>query len=171
MNLLLETALEYAEKVRIVLLRVPGCHQVEIAGSVRRRCHYVGDLDFVVQAELRQPVRDKLVALGCRLESDGEDIVRCFSRTDVQIDIFFARMPFVDLLAPVPSNWGSVLLCRTGSLAHNIYLIEHAKALGLRWNPREGVFDATGRLLASETEDSIFKALQLDFIEPEKRER
>lgn len=56
-------------------------------------------------------------------------------------------------------------------MAHNIYLVEHAERQGLRWNPYWGVFDGSGRCLASADEEAIFKALGLNFIPLEKRER
>lgn len=168
----LDTAREYAEKLRAVLLQVPGCRKVEIAGSVRRGKGFVGDLDFVVMAEDRLAIVNRLLApAGWRLDSDGQEVSRIFTRSGIQVDIFFARIPESDLFAPVPTNWGSVLLCRTGSVAHNIYLVEHAKIWDLRWHPQQGIYDAQGNLLASETEESIFSALHLAYIEPDRRER
>ena len=70
-----------------------------------------------------------------------------------------------------PANFGSLLLCRTGSPGHNVFLCEHAKRRGMIWNPTRGVYDKTGTNIASETEEAIFKALGLAFVEPEKRER
>ena len=87
-----------------------------------------------------------------------------------QIDLFFAYPATADLLESTPGNWGSVLLCRTGSRQHNIYLVERAKSLGLVWNPYRGVLD-NGRVIASETKEEIFAALKLDFIPPQNRER
>ena len=76
-----------------------------------------------------------------------------------------------DLLNTAPDNFGTLLLCRTGSKEHNIFLVEHAKRLNLRWNPYRGVIDGAGNVLASETEEDIFKALDLPWIQPEDRER
>jgi DNA polymerase (family 10) len=61
-----------------------------------------------------------------------------------------------------------VVVCRTGSREHNIMLASIAKSLGLHWNPQEGVFRGE-ELIASETEESIFSALGLDYERPEDR--
>jgi DNA polymerase (family 10) len=76
-----------------------------------------------------------------------------------------------DLLGSTPSNFGSLLLCRTGSKGHNVFFIEKAKARGLTWNPYHGVFDPQIGCIASATEEDIFSALGLEFVIPEQRER
>ena len=88
----------------------------------------------------------------------------------IQLDLFFASQTTRDLLDMQPGNFGTLQLCRTGSKEHNIYLVEHAKRLGLRWAPYDGVFEK-GVCIASETEAAVFQALHLDFIPPERRER
>lgn len=154
----------------------PLCERIEIAGSIRRVRPEVGDLDLVIL-----PKAGQLAAIKARCQQkceairDGEQ--NCIYRVGLsdqtlfQIDIFFARPAISDLLQTVPGNFGTLLLCRTGSKDHNIYLVEHAKRLGLRWNPYRGVIDAQGKVLASESEEKIFKALDLPWIKPEDRER
>lgn len=174
----LATAIPLAERIKAQL--APMCERIEIAGSIRRRRENVNDIDFVIL-----PKPGQLDAIKARCEQrctvvkDGEQnyIVRMpyGERRGVadgfQIDIFIARPAVKDLLQTVPGNWGTLLLCRTGSTAHNIFLVEHAKRLGLTWNPYKGVEDADGYVLASESELEIFQALGLEFIEPERRER
>jgi DNA polymerase/3'-5' exonuclease PolX len=75
------------------------------------------------------------------------------------------------MLGVNPTNWGSVLLCRTGSVRHNLWLIKAAEHLGLKWKPHDGVLDAAGNIIASATEADIFAALHTDFVAPERRER
>jgi DNA polymerase (family 10) len=89
----------------------------------------------------------------------------------VQLDIFIARHESRDLLNTTPSNFGSLFLLRTGSKEHNIYIIERAKELGLTWKTHEGIIGPDGAILAAATEAEILKALKLDWIPPESRER
>ena len=165
---------QIAEKVLSALTEF--CDRIEIAGSVRRRRPFVNDLDFVA---IVKPGKLAAFKARCTLNghavTDGEMnyIVRLGTalKPGVQLDFFLARPDTRDLISHTPTNYGSLLLCRTGSAAHNIYLVEHAKTLGLRWNPYYGVYDGRGKCLASAEEADIFRALQLDFIPPEKRER
>src|SRR5204863_2052020 len=57
----------------------------------------------------------------------------------------------------------------TGSKAHNIALRDRALERGWKLN-EYGLFDAGDQSIASATEQDIYKALGLDFIEPELRE-
>lgn len=170
----LQRALAIGLKISEIL--APLCERIEIAGSIRRVRPEVGDLDLVIL-----PKPGQLAAIKARCQEkcapirDGEQ--NCIYRlelsdgTPLQVDIFFARPAISDLLQTVPGNFGTLLLCRTGSKEHNIYLVEHAKRLGLRWNPYRGVINEQQQVIASETEADVFQALQLPFIKPEERER
>lgn len=154
----------------------PLCERIEIAGSIRRGRPEVNDVDFVILPRAGQFAAIKArCAQKCEVVRDGEH--NCIYRlvlsdqTPLQLDVFFARPAVSDLLNTVPGNFGTLLLCRTGSKDHNIYLVEHAKRLGLRWNPYRGVIGDGQQVVASETEVDIFKALGLPWISPESRER
>lgn len=168
MNLNLSTADKYVEKLLEIL--VPYCDKIAVAGSIRRRRPFVGDIDLVVLARDHNAVKARCKQ-SCTTKTDGFENYICETKNGIQIDIFFARYPQSELFTKVPGTWGSVLLCRTGSVNHNIYLVEHAKSLGLKWDPYAGVIDQDYNILASETEQEIFAALKLEFIPPEKRER
>mgnify|MGYP001488384665 CR=1 FL=1 len=160
----------------VVAALAPHCERIEIAGSIRRQRPEVGDLDLVI---LPQPGKLDSIKARCaqrcaRVTDGGQNCIfrmQLQDLTQFQIDLFFARPATRDLLQSVPGNFGTLLLCRTGSKEHNIWLVEHAKRLGLTWNPYRGVIDAEGYVLASESEEEIFKALDLEFVPPEKRER
>lgn len=175
--------LQFAERVayQIAAALTPFCDQIEVAGSIRRRRPLVGDIDLVV---LPKPGQLEALKERCKRNSkvitDGDqnlivELTLAGRDGPLQLDIFIAKPEVREMFETTPTNFGSLLLCRTGSVAHNIYLVQHAKALGLVWNPYHGVFgpDGTGRtrLIASATETEIFSALKLDFIPPERRER
>ena len=167
MSIPLATARKYADK--IVAELAPFCERVEIAGSIRRARPQVGDIDLVILPRDKAAIKARC-RQSCQVGTDGEENFTCHLSNGVQLDIWFATPASHDLFQPIPSNWGSLLICRTGSLEHNIYLVEHAKKLGLRWSPYAGVYDSNFALLASETEESIFAALKLPFIPPELRD-
>jgi DNA polymerase/3'-5' exonuclease PolX len=87
----------------------------------------------------------------------------------------------VNLAVATEDNFGSVLMYRTGNRAFNIYLANRAQTRGLFWSPfanstsgevPDGLFDpSTKAVMASRTEEDIFKALKLPFVEPKDRER
>jgi DNA polymerase/3'-5' exonuclease PolX len=173
---------------KILAQLAPHCHKIEIAGSIRRQRPEVNDIDLVILPKPGELKAIKARCLkNCHPVTDGDQnfIVR-FPATaagqlaNFQIDIFIARSAERDLVATEPGNWGSLLLCRTGSKEHNIWLVQRAESLGLRWHPYRGVYgppcwpevreSARAICLASETEEDIYHLLQLDFIPPEHRE-
>lgn len=173
----LHQALRIAEQIRDQLapLCLPG--RCEIVGSLRRAREVVNDLDFALiprdAALLRARVLQRTTPL-----SDGPDILRARLANGVALEIFFARAESADLLETVPSNWASVLVCRTGSKEHNIYLAERARQLGLKWETMRGLVVVEpspgrepGQFLKTDTEEDFFATLNMEFIPPALRER
>ncbi len=107
----------------------------------------------------------------CKVLTNGDQNFIFETPNGVQIDIFFARGETADMFTPKPGNWGALMVCRTGSKEHNIYLCQHAQRLGMRYAPYDGVYDIHNKLVASNSEVEIFDALRLDYIRPEDRER
>lgn len=147
----------------------PFCHRIEATGSLRRERETVGDLDFVV---LPGNLRDfkARVAKHCAIEKDGEQVVSARMSDGFQLDFFIARHPERTLLATIPGNWGALMIYSTGSKNHNVWIAQRAARLGLHFNPFVGL-ERNGQIVAGETEEEIFKALETDFIDPKRRER
>ena len=104
------------------------------------------------------------VEIDRRATSDGWAVLRAgadivsFQAKGVQVDIFWATAV----------DWGTILLCRTGSREHNIWLAQYAIARGGKWHPGTGLYLHNSRI--SDTEERIYAALGLDPIPPQQRE-
>ena len=166
-------ALKIAQSVLVELL--PWCKDIEIAGSLRRHCDRCGDIDFVILASDREAILQR-IRKSCAIRTgDSTTALNTIAflepkdRPPLQLDFFFATDEQRDLLDVTPSNWGSLLLCRTGSMQHNIQLAARAKKMGLHWNPYKGVFKGD-KLIASATEESIYQAVGLEWRAPIYRE-
>jgi DNA polymerase (family 10) len=163
----LETARGWAEKILGEI--EPFCTRAMIVGSIRRGRPMVGDIDFVVEPkpgqeiEMRARIKD-----GHQVLTDGSlNLIVLSAR--VQLDFFIAIPSSEDLFDRLAGNWGSLVVCRTGSREFNTWLCNRAKARGMHWNPYRGMLQA-GKLFAGETEESIFAALDLPLIPPADRE-
>ena len=174
----LQKAQVLAEKVRVAL--EPLCEQVVIAGSIRRQKAAVNDIDVVamprcaVQAgplggtvRLNEsavwmlPFPKALKKAGLKIGVSGPELVRCsFVDNGFQVDVYRAR----------PETWGVILLVRTGSKAHNVKLCTLARSKGLMLSAANGIVGRLGQVIASRTEEEIFAALGLAFVEPKDRE-
>ena len=158
-EILLERAQKTAEAV-IEKLR-PYCKRIEVAGSVRRHRPKVHDVDIVLVPSDPWNLHSEILGL-CRpfpATMSGAKIYR-FNIGDIPIDIYFAT----------EENWATLLLIRTGSTEHNIWLCSTAKRKGWHLHADgSGLFDESGGRIAGDTEASIFEALNLPYQRPEDR--
>jgi DNA polymerase (family 10) len=168
--MILHEAWTIADRIKAELL--PFCDKLEVAGSLRRAREHVNDIDLVLQpkAGMDESLRAR-VAQRTQPVTSGPANLIVRLRSGFQLDIFFAHGGTRDLLDAQPSNWGSVLLCRTGSKEHNIFLAQRAQGLGLKWETMRGIVNAEGKILAGATEESIFEALNMDWVQPVLREK
>lgn len=142
--------------------------RVQIAGSIRREREDVGDIDLVLLDKgdedpwMRHSVARALHDLGYTMTKDGNLIASFVRVATSPLDLYYAT----------PDTWGTTLLIRTGSAAHNIKLVEAGKKrLPARLlKVSQGVVDTAGRVIASRTEEEIFAALGVPYVAPEDRE-
>lgn len=162
----LQKARRYAEQIASALQ--PFCTRLEIAGSIRRERPYCGDVDIVAEPKDEPALRARIID-GKEVVQNGPQNIHVRLTNGLEIQVFLARPETKDMFDTTPSNWGSLLLCRTGSREHNIYIAQTARANGCEWKIYEGIFRA-GKLIASATEEAIFAALLLKYVPPQKRE-
>ena len=153
--------LERAQKAAEDLKRMlgPYCTRIEVAGSVRRKKSSVHDIDFVVIAPDAWNFSSTLMKLGS-LRMSGAKVARITTASGIQLDFYFAS----------PENFATLFLIRTGSVQSNIRLCSIAKRKG--WHlaaSGDGLFNEENKRIAGDTEESIFEALGLPYMEPEER--
>ncbi len=157
---LLSRATDMAESLVAYLKEhAPGA-EIATVGSVRRGTETSGDLDILASgADLsladvftRFPLVERVLANG---GTKASILIRGGFQADLRI--------------VTPEQRGAALQYFTGSKAHNIALRDRALERGWKLN-EYGLFDADDRSIASATETEIYRALGLDFIEPELRE-
>ncbi len=151
---------DIAEELREYLLKFPGVEIVEIAGSYRRRKETVGDLDILVIAEDYPKVSEYFIKFPKVKEVHSAGLTRStvFLQNDLQ----------VDLRAVARESYGAALHYFTGSKAHNIEIRKIAIEKGLKVN-EYGVYRGIERI-AGATEEEVYKAVGMSYVEPELRE-
>lgn len=153
----------------VVAALAPFSERIEIAGSIRRGRPQVNDIDLVILPRDRERLLARCKQK-CTVLAEGEWNVLLRMPSGADLDIFFARPEGKTLFENEPTNFGSLLVCRTGSKEHNIWLCQVAQRRRLSWNPYWGVFDGP-RCLACAEEADIFQALSIPYVKPENRER
>jgi len=154
---------QVAETVALLLAQlkaVPGVHEAVAAGSFRRRRDTVGDVDLLVTASAP--------ALAVHALTQHSGVTRVLAHGTTKAGVLLADGLQVDLRAVPPASFGAAWLYFTGSRAHNIALRRLAQEAGLKLN-EYGLY-RDGRRIAGHTEQSVYRALGLAWIEPELRE-
>jgi len=161
------TRLDVAEQVVEPLLAwlrgAPEVRECVAAGSFRRRCETVGDIDVLARTSTEEEgpaVVERLAAY----DSVREVLARGPTRGTV---VLRSGMQ-VDIRVVPKRSWGAALLYLTGSKAHNIAVRRLAIARGRKIN-EYGVFRGE-RFLVGETEAAVYEQVGLSYIEPELRE-
>jgi DNA polymerase (family 10) len=153
-------AAQFAEPLARHLRRARGVGEVVIAGSYRRGRETVGDIDLLVCSADAPAVVESLRAYDevARWVASGPKRLTVVLRSGLQVDVRISD----------PACFGAALHYFTGSKAHNIHVRRLARDRGLKIN-EYGVFRGR-RLLAGDTEKSVFAAVRLPWIPPELRE-
>ncbi len=152
-----------AESVEPILQDLRTCSaamQVEAAGSYRRRRESVADLDVIVAARDADAVMNALASqeLVRAVLSRGPTKMRVRLRTGLELDLRVLE----------EQSFGAGLVYFTGSKDHNIVLRRRGQQRGLKVN-EYGVYRGE-ELVAGQTEEEVYSALDLPWIPPELRE-
>ncbi|QOJ15719.1 MAG: DNA polymerase/3'-5' exonuclease PolX [Planctomycetia bacterium] len=153
-----------AERVADELRRIPGVARVEQAGSLRRGCETVGDLDLLCIADDGAAVVDAFTKI------TGVEAVLAHGPTkgSIRLTPEAGKSIQVDLRVVPADSFGAAWQYFTGSKQHNVRLRERAVKRG--WTLNEYGLTEGERVLASRSEQEIYAALGLPWIPPELRE-
>jgi DNA polymerase (family 10) len=132
------------------------CKRIEIVGSIRRKKLEVNDIDIILIPKFKEQLIQKIKKIS-NLEIQGKKLIRT-EYSGMQVDIYFTN----------EETWGILLLIRTGSKEHNIKLCQYAIKNGMKLSSAMGLMK-DGKVIASRTEEEIFKKLGLNYIKPEDR--
>jgi len=169
--------LEDAEKLAAEIIGViePYTIKVAVAGSLRRRRPEPNDIDIVLIPKpfMWESLLSK-VAISCRNPTpEGSSGLSLGGSLVIRKGPKIATLKFpgstVDFYVATPETWGILLLIRTGSKQHNIKLCSKAREMGLMLSACRGVI-RDGKVIASKTEQEIFAALGLSYVEPGDRD-
>ena len=138
--------------------------QMEMAGSYRRGCETVGDLDILVDSSNPKEVMDCF--------GQVPDISETVARGETKMSIRLKDGLDVDLRVVPSESFGAALQYFTGSKSHNVVLRGMAKQRGMKIN-EYGVFRISGKneeYIAGASEDDVYATLDLPCFPPELRE-
>lgn len=156
----LAQAIQVADEFINNLKKIGGVKKITPAGSLRRQKETVRDIDILIISESPKKIMDAFVRVPSVKEilAKGQTKASVRTKDDVQVDCRVEK----------EESFGAALLYFTGSKNFNIKLRMIAQRMGLKIN-EYGIFKGDV-YIAGKTEEEMFKALGLSYIEPELRE-
>ena len=134
--------------------------KISIAGSARRMKETIGDVDILVASGKPTKINDFFVSL--------PGIEKVWAKGPTKSSVHLVRGFDVDLRIVKEESFGSALQYFTGSKEHNVATRRIAISKGLKLN-EYGVFRGS-KMIAGKTEEEVYKAIGMSYIEPEMRE-
>jgi DNA polymerase (family 10) len=157
---LLGDILPVAQEVLARLQSLKEVDRIDTAGSLRRMKETIGDVDFLAISTNPGPVMDFFVS--------QPDVVKVWGKGHTKSSVRMRQGFDMDLRVIAPESYGAALQYFTGSKDHNIALRKIAMDKGLKLS-EYGLFRGS-QLIASETEEEVYRTLGLEWIAPELRE-
>lgn len=156
---LLGDILPLAEALVADIRAVAGVKHAEVAGSVRRRQETVGDLDIVVTTKDPEAVMAKFTGF--------PEVKEVLEHGHTKTVVLLKNGMHADVRVVADDEFGAALQYYTGSKDHNVVVRGMAIEKGLKLN-EYGIWKGSRRL-APKTEEDVYEALGLLYIEPELR--
>jgi DNA polymerase/3'-5' exonuclease PolX len=159
-----QKALNIAYKIKQKL--EPFCERIEIAGSIRRMKKDVKDIEIVCIPEMNTPARRSsgwstvVFMLGNVLKgkiADGKYIKIWLEDESIVLDLFVAN----------PANWAMIYLIRTGSADFSRHILTQFNKLG--YKSESGYPTKDEEKLSFDTEEDIFRFINMEYVAPEDR--
>jgi DNA polymerase (family 10) len=159
----LEKGRTIAERVKAEL--APHCERIEIAGSIRRRKAYVGDIEIVA---IPKPYDVGLFASGIA------PIVNAWPKVRGELPCKYTQRILpdgiaLDLFFATPENWGLIFAIRTGS-AEFSHLVLACGWTRNGYKSADGMLSRDGVAVPVREERDLFRLAGVAWMEPEKRE-
>jgi len=153
-------AFPIAGRIVQALREKTGSQKIEWAGSLRRMRENIGDIDILATG----PDKEKIIHTFVHLP----EVKQVLASGETKASIIVEGGIQIDLRVVEEDSYGAALQYFTGSKAHNIHLRGIAKAKGIKVN-EYGVFKGEKKIGGKDEKD-VYRALGIEWIEPELRE-
>ena len=158
--LLLDHALEEAERILKHLRAAPELIEADLAGALRRRKETVRRISIVAASDQPRPVLDHWLRFPALVRTDKLDDEHCLARLAGGLQAELVIVP--------PDQYVAALHARTGSRKHLAKLQDIARSNANFDSATPSTNDGSERSIKSERE--IYRRLGLQYIPPELRE-
>lgn len=160
----------------------PVTERLIVAGSLRRRKPFVGDVEILYVPKVETRPLDLLYSEPHNLVDEVLVRLIAIRRLAQRTNIFghpnwgtknkhalHRTLIPVDLFAATTENWFNYLVCRTGPAESNTRIATEAQRRGWKWHPYGSGFETPNGLRRVESERDVFEFLGLEYLEPWER--
>jgi DNA polymerase (family 10) len=158
--LLLNHALEEAERILLHLRAGPELIEADLAGALRRRKETIRRICIVASSNQSGALLDRFLRFPALAHTDELDESRCLARLAGGLQ--------AELIVVVPEDYAAALHARTGSRRHIAKLQDLARSKSMTLYPE--VPDSHAHRPWINSENEIYRRLGLQYIPPEMRE-
>lgn len=155
-------ATNIAQEIIEYMTKNPNVLRIDPLGSLRRKVATVGDIDLSVATKEPLEVLEYFTKY--------PKAQRILEKGAISSSIIVPGGIQVDLMVQPIESYGSLLQHFTGSKHHNIALREYALKKGFSLSEKGIKIQSSGEVKRFKDEESFYKFLGLDYIEPELRE-
>jgi len=163
----IDVAEDAAQRITAYLLAFPGIERVTPAGSLRRGRETAGDLDLLVTGPACAPDH---TAAAVEYVAAYPGIHSIIAKGDNKVSFYLSNALQVDVRLLPSASYGAALQYFTGSKAHNVSLRQRALKMGYTLSEWALARLDDESVVAAATEEEIYAALGMDWMEPELRE-
>lgn len=159
-RMLLRDAYSIARTIITYLKEHAPVDRIDYAGSLRRMKETVGDIDLLATSKDAEKVIDAFISM-----PKARVVTKGLAKSTIKLDNVQ-----VDILVLPDESYGAALQYFTGSKDHNVALRNRAIKKGYKLS-EHGLFERdTGKRIACETEEIVYRSIGLPYIPPELRE-
>jgi DNA polymerase (family X) len=164
----LDQALPLARSLFTALEKLPGVIRIELCGSLRRQRETIKDIDLLVSTNDAAPIMDAFVHLPQVQQVVGHGDTKATVVVAAVDDQGKRILINADLRVVSDQQFPFALNYFTGSKEHNVAMRQRAIQYGLKLNEYE--LAGPKKKVPCKEESDLYRALDLDYVEPELRE-
>ncbi len=157
---LLGYALPALREIEARLRDHPDAQVAMLCGSARRMKETIGDADFLVASDKPDNIMDFFTTM--------KEVIHVYSKGTTKSNVKLESGLDADLRIVPRESFGAAMQYFTGNKDHNVALRTMAIMQGWKLN-EYGLFEGE-KQVAGKSEEEIYHALGLDYIQPEMRE-
>jgi DNA polymerase/3'-5' exonuclease PolX len=146
-----------------------------VAGSLRRHKEFVGDIEIVIIPKITE-IRNMFGEVTASGALDLDAVIKKWNKPMIRSGMMSKQIDFgnicLDLFIVTRAKWGVVFTIRTGCAEFSHWLVTKRSmggAMPSNMQTKDGILHIDGEPVETFEEADLFKAIDVKYIQPERR--